>query len=254
MSPIRREQTPDNAPLLVVNNTAVVGTAAGPVLYRFELAEDLSFGRVIAIWTVPRTDGPTTSVRSTPLGLGTEYYWRVSATDGNYTSPLSIVQAFQTPAPAPAPAPPPAPVPQPPATPPPGGGGGGGGGTVGPNRSISPQEALQIIRGYHDGIRANLGSGSTREQRVEFFWSAMAAVHYGHPVWNPRGGDSDWCVKDAGGGRPPSDDVMTRCSSRESWDIIGGAGANGYSFHLDYIGRLPGDQNVYPPPRSSLPR
>ena len=82
----------------------------------------------------------------------------------------------------------------------------------------------------------------------------MAAVHYGHPVWNPAGGDRDWCVKDAGGGRPPSDDVMTRCGSHESWDIIGGAGANGYSFHLDHIGVLPGGQNVYPPPRSSLPR
>ena len=72
ISPIRREQTPDNSPLLVVNNTAVVGTPAGPVLYRFELAEDLSFGRIVAIWTVPRTDGPTTSVRGTPLGLGTD--------------------------------------------------------------------------------------------------------------------------------------------------------------------------------------
>ena len=82
----------------------------------------------------------------------------------------------------------------------------------------------------------------------------MAAVHYGHPDWNPRGRDPDWCVKDAGGGRPPSDDVMTRCGSREAWDIIGGAGANGYSFHLDGIGGAAGEQNVYPPPRSSLPR
>ena len=35
---------------------------------------------------------------------------------------------------------------------------------------------------------------------------------------------------------------------------IGGAGANGYSFHLDYLGVLPSNQNVYAPPRSSLPR
>jgi hypothetical protein len=35
--------------------------------------------------------------------------------------------------------------------------------------------------------------------------------------------------------------------------MVGGAGGNGYSFHADYIGRLPGDQNVYPPPRSALP-
>ncbi len=62
-----------------------------------------------------------------------------------------------------------------------------------------------------------------------------------------------WCIKDGGSGRPQSDDVIVRCNSRDAWDLIGGAGANGYSFHVDYIGRLPGDQNVYAPPRSALP-
>jgi hypothetical protein len=40
--------------------------------------------------------------------------------------------------------------------------------------------------------------------------------------------------------------------SVEAWDLLGGAGANGYGFHLDYLGRLPGNQNVYPPPASAL--
>jgi len=60
-------------------------------------------------------------------------------------------------------------------------------------------------------------------------------------------------IKDAGGGRPISDDVIVRCGSREAYDLIVGAGGNGYSWHTDPIGALPGNQNVYPPPRSSLP-
>jgi hypothetical protein len=106
----------------------------------------------------------------------------------------------------------------------------------------------------HNRLGYDLGSSSTREQRVDFLWTAVATIHYGHPTFNPRGPDSNWCVKDAGGGRPPSDDVLVQCGSRDAWDLIGGAGANGYTFHLDYLGRLPSEQNVYPPPRSSLPR
>jgi hypothetical protein len=79
-------------------------------------------------------------------------------------------------------------------------------------------------------------------------------LHYGHSRWNPKGPDADWCVKDAGGGRPPSDDVLVRCKSREAYDLISGAGADGYRFHIDSIGILGSEQNVYPPPRSSLPK
>ena len=61
-------------------------------------------------------------------------------------------------------------------------------------------------------------------------------MHYGHSRYNPRGPDSNWCIKDAGGGRPISDDVIVRCNSRDAYDLIGGAGANGYSWHVDPIG------------------
>jgi hypothetical protein len=125
---------------------------------------------------------------------------------------------------------------------------------VGPPRSIGINEAWSIIVDVHNRLGYDLGSSSTREQRVDFLWTAVATIHYGHPTFNPRGPDSNWCVKDAGGGRPPSDDVLVQCGSRDAWDLIGGAGANGYTFHLDYLGRLPSEQNVYPPPRSSLPR
>ena len=59
-------------------------------------------------------------------------------------------------------------------------------------------------------------------------------------------------IKDAGGGRPVSDDVIVDCGSRDFWDFIGGVGANGYFWRINYDGRLPGNQNVYPPPRSAL--
>lgn len=97
-------------------------------------------------------------------------------------------------------------------------------------------------------MRWNLGSASTREWRNEFWARAEGVVHHGHPTLNPAGGDPDWCVKDAGGGRPLSDDVLVSCSTRDAWDLIRSAGANGYSFHQDYLGRLDGAQNVYPPP------
>lgn len=247
--PIRREVTPTNTPEFIVTNGKVTGNA-GTVVYRFEVANDQAFTSVAAVVTVARSTGTQTTMSLGTLPYSREFFWRVSASNGAITSQPSLLQAFRTPdppPPPPTPTPTPTPNPTPNPTPPPGG-------TVGGARSISPDEALALIRAYHDQTGANLGSSSTREQRVAFFFEAVASLHYGHPRWNPKGPDSNWCVKDAGGGRPPSDDVLVRCNSRESWDLIGGAGANGYSFHLDYIGVLPSGQNVYPPPRSSLPR
>jgi len=192
-------------------------------------------------------------ILSTDLGAGTQdytipdnvemryatvYRWRVRTQKDNSFGPWSTTADFVSPnAPAVG-----------------GGPVSGGSGPIGPTRSIGFQEAYGIIVRFHNEARWNLGSGSSREDRVAFLWSAVAAIHFGHPVWNPAGGDPGWCVKDAGGGRPPSDDVLVRCDTRDAWDLIGGAGANGYSFHQDYLGRLGGEQNVYPPPVSSLPR
>ncbi len=124
----------------------------------------------------------------------------------------------------------------------------------GPQRTIDFNEAFGLIVNYHNRSGVDLGRNSTRESRVEWLYAAAAVVHYGHPVYNPNGGDRNWCVKDAGGGRPPSDDVIVRCDSREAWDLISGAGANGYSFDWHYVGRLGSEQNVYVPPLGSLPR
>lgn len=120
-------------------------------------------------------------------------------------------------------------------------------------RTISIHEAVGIARSVHDGLGFNLGWASTRDERIDFWVAAVATIHYGHPIYNPLGGDPDWCVKNAGGGRPTTDDVIVRCGSREAWDCISGAGAEGYTFDASPIGHLPSDQQVFAPPAGALP-
>lgn len=249
MSPVGDVTIANRSPQLVLRNTAVTGPA-GDVQYYFQVSTAADFSNVVFNQWVYRAAGESTSVQLPELAVGTRYFWRAYGSDGNNSSPWGPMQAFQTPAPpAPTPPPPTTPTPNPSPNPAP-----NEPSTPGATRDISPEEALAIIKAVHDGGGYNLGSGSSREYRVDFFWAALAAVHYGHSRYNPRGGDPGWCGKDAGAGRPPSDDVMARCSSRDAWDVIPGSGSNGYHFDLGYIGKLPGDQNIYPPSRSSLPR
>jgi hypothetical protein len=194
--------------------------------------------------TVNQGAGSSSYTFSSDVDYDTLYRWRVRARlDGRF-GPWSATADFL------GPEPPPPPPPPPPAT----GGSGGGGTPFGPQRNISFNEAFDMIVRYHDLTRANLGAGSSRESRVDFLWAAVAIIHYGHPTLNPSGGDRNWCVKDAGGGRPPSDDVIVRCNTRDAWDLISGAGANGYRFDWHSVGVLGREQNVYPPPLGSLPR
>lgn len=247
-------QLATNRPEFKVRNARVVGPA-GDLIYRFEVATAPDPAAITAVVSVAPGAGGTTSMSLGDLPFGATFYWRAYITDGTTTSPYSAVLSFRT-ADAPAPTPPPPPPPPPPSPPPPSPPPPSpppGGGPVGGPRTISAEEALSIIENVHNTERWDLGSRSSREQRIQFFFRAVATVHYGHTRFNPRGPDAGWCVKDAGGGRPPSDDVLVRCDTREAFDLIGSAGADGYRFHLDYIGRLPGDQNVYPPPRSALP-
>jgi hypothetical protein len=244
ISPSPGQTISGNRPTFVFRNAPRSGPA-GPVSYTLQIATADTFAEVVA--QVDGTEQPTQTqlVADTVLPSASTFFWRVRANEPSkmVIGPWAPTQLFRTAAPPPTPTPTPTPVPQP--TPP---------GDVGAPRTISPEEALTIIRNLHDTLGYNLGSSSTRENRIQFFFSALAAIHYGHPRFNPKGPDSGWCVKDAGGGRPPSDDVMVRCSTREAWDTISGAGADGYRFDLASIGRLPSDQNVYAPPRSSLPR
>ena len=216
----------DRFPVVILFGAALLGWIAGDMI-----AHDV-------VLTGPLAPGSTTSI---PAGAAAPYattiYWRTFATNGTIESPRSAWVAFRTPN-----------------APSGGGGGGGGSGSVGAPRNITLDEALSIIVGYHDGTGANLGSRSSRDSRNAFLASAVASIYYGHVRWNSKGPDNGWCIKDGGSGRPQSDDVIVRCSTRDAWDLIGGAGADGYRFHTDYIGVLPREQNVYPPPRSALPQ
>lgn len=197
--------------------------------YKVELYRE---NDLLHVYSVAEGGGDQTSFTiPDELEHRTFYRWRVQAVYLDGSTPFSGTANFMTP-------PPPFVPGQP----------------YGPERAIGEHEALALIVNFHDMTGADIGSSSTRESRIDFFFSAVAVVHYGHPVFNPNGGDRGWCVKDAGAGRPPSDDALARCSTREAWDTIASAGADGYSFHLDYLGILPGGQNVYPPPPSSLPR
>ena len=231
-----------NKPDFRVTNGNISGTTG--VVYRFEVSTSPGMSPTTAVVTANPGNG-TTTMSLGELPYNTTFYWRVYGTDGTKQSAYSTIIQFRTPAPPP----PPAPTPSPgtPSAPP------AATGPVGGARTISPSEAQQIIKGVHDAEGWNLGGSSTREQRIAFIQRAVAVVHYGHGRFNQRGPDSNWCIKDAGGGRPISDDVIVRCNTRESYDLIVGAGGNGYSWHVESIGTLPAVQNVFPPPRSSLP-
>jgi hypothetical protein len=160
VSPINRNVIGGVVPTLVVQNTAVTGTSG--VVYRFELAGDQAFTQIIAVWSAPRSGGTQTQVTGTGLAPGTEYYWRVNASDGGFTAPYSIIQAFRTEAP----------VVAPPPTEPPPTGGGGGGGAGGP----WPRNGAEVIawaeRNYGNYLAPGV-SGEQRRHNMEFLRDRM---------------------------------------------------------------------------------
>jgi hypothetical protein len=128
----------------------------------------------------------------------------------------------------------------------------GTGGPVGPPRNIDVGEAVAIIQNIYNAGRYDLGSGSSREARNLYLEIAVAALHYGHGIWNQAGPDSGWCIKNGGPGRPQADDVIVRCGSRDAWDLVVSIGADHWHWHTDYIGSLSGEQAVYAPSPGAL--
>ena len=230
---------PDDGERFIATTVTVLFEPARPRFVSVPIAHELTVRRVpdgIEVFNAMLGATSDAMAHTLPaLDIGT-YEWQVRGAQGDTRGPWSNARQFTV---APSSSSSPADFPP---------------GVVGPPRNIPTGQAIQLIVNLHNQERWNLGSRSTREDRVAFLWRAVAVLHYGHPVYNPGGPDADWCVKDAGAGRPPSDDVIVRCSSREAWDILLSAGGDGYHFHEDYLGRLGSEQNVYPPPRSSLPR
>lgn len=230
-APANGAQLDTRKPTFVFDNAAGKFTPIA-LSYRVQLFD--ASGSVVSETVVAQGSGSNTSLASTTdLNSGVDYAWRVRAEYQNQVGPWSNAWTFRTPS-------------------------SGGGvvivdnGTVGPPRTISINEALSIIVSIHDSLRVDLGTRSTYDTRIAFWNAAVAALHYGHSKYNPGGPDANWCVKDAGGGRPESADVVARCNTREAWDLMGGAGADGYTWHIDPLGVLPSVQNVYPPSQSAL--
>jgi hypothetical protein len=113
-------------------------------------------------------------------------------------------------------------------------------------------DIVALAERVHDAEGINLGASSTREYRNAFWARVIGIVHHGHREYN-RAPDPRWHIKSAGGGRPQSDDVVVLMPSREYWDCIPSAGADGYSFRATYHGALEAGQDVYAPPVPSGP-
>jgi hypothetical protein len=238
LAPVRRDTIAGVQPTLVVQNTAITG--ASNVMYRFEVAADQGFSQVIAVWSVPRSGGERTEVTGSPLAPGTEYYWRVNATDGGYIAPYSIIQAFRTEAPTPPPAPPPPPsTPEPPPT----GGGGSGGGPW-------PRNGAEVIawteRNYPGQLAAGV-SGEQRRHNMEFLRDRMieAGICGGMQLgWNMKRGGPEVSVDfltEMVNGRWHGIDIATDYDNtgarlRLSWHDTG---PDNFIFHAPYPGRLP---------------
>jgi len=234
LAPVSRQVIAGTRPTLVAQNTAVTGTTN--VTYRFEIAADQAFAHLIAVWSAPRSGGDRTEVTGSDLAPGTEYFWRVSASDGSYTAPYSIVQAFRTEAP-----PAPVPTPEPGPTPAPGGGGGGGG--------PWPRNGIEVVAwakaNYPDRLVPT--SSGQRRANMEFLRDRMieAGLCGGMQVgWNLKRGGPELSVDfitELVGGRWHGIDIANDydnggTSLKLTW---ADTGPDNFVVHADYSGRLP---------------
>ncbi len=188
-------------------------------------------GAAIAELSVSQNaSGQTSLGAEADLAFDTEYRWRVRAEYEGESGPWSAVSAFRTPSRVVL----------------------GSGDNVGPPRNISFNEAYDILFTIYQAARWDISGRSNRDQLNLFLETAMSALHYGHGKWNPRGPDTSWCIKNGGPGRPQSDDVIARCDTRDAWDLVSGIGGPNPVWSPTYLGRLPGDQQIYPPRASTL--
>jgi hypothetical protein len=84
-------------PTLTVANATRTGPA-GPITYRFELANTNTFAPVVATAIVPETAGQTTYQPFQALAASRTYFWRVTAVDqtNNISGPTSAIGSFVT--------------------------------------------------------------------------------------------------------------------------------------------------------------
>lgn len=231
LSPSGGETLNTRRPTFVMQNaTSANGVALSGLSYRVQLLNE--DGSIAGERTTGETGGQTSLQTDTDLEYARNFNWRVRAELDSAVGPWSATASFRTPN-------------RP-------GSGGGGAGIVGQPRRIDIDEAVNIIFRIYSDMRWDIGGRSSRDQRNLYLEAAVAALHYGHSRFNTAGPDSDWCIKNGGPGRPQADDVIVRCGSRDAWDLVLSIGADSYHWHTDYIGRLPGVQQVYAPSQSAL--
>ena len=105
--------------------------------------------------------------------------------------------------------------------------------------------------------KPNLGSGSTRESRAEFWKKFCAVMHFGHTVLNPRHANRNWGNKRRDQHAPLTDDTLAYKSGNGFFvgDMIGNAGADNWSFHpLQLKDEFITNQEWVQPSLSDLPK
>lgn len=109
-------------------------------------------------------------------------------------------------------------------------------------------DLVDMAERIHDAENWDLGGSSTRDTRNAFWARVIGCAYHGHATYNATP-DRQWHLKKASADRPQTDDVATSLPTRNHWDCIPGAGADGYRFEATFHGPLPTDQIVYAPPK-----
>ena len=77
---------------------AVISGGAGPVAYEYHLGDEgPTFPNPVVLMASPSGTGETSTQFEDSLAPGTQFWWRVRATDGSVTSDWSIIVSFTTP-------------------------------------------------------------------------------------------------------------------------------------------------------------
>lgn len=107
-------------------------------------------------------------------------------------------------------------------------------------------DVLNIVIAIHNAENWNLGASSNRAYRNYFFARAIGCVYHGHPIYNATP-DTNWLLKKTSSTATQSDDTCASVANQHFYDLIVGAGANGYSFSVNDLGVVT-DQFTFAPP------
>jgi hypothetical protein len=108
-APVGNAIVASNRPELVVGVSSR-NAAIGDVTYTFQISANVAFTSIVAAGSRPESGATTSFTPDAPLAPSTTYFWRVRASDDEFTGGWSATQSFRTPAAAPTPGPSPGPT------------------------------------------------------------------------------------------------------------------------------------------------